>query len=319
VHDFPPDRPRHFGALALAVVVFFSSSCGGGIRPTLTDERLGDAAAIAAAPTAVAPTIASTAEPAETAQAAVSETGAGEPVMVDGVEQLVVQVIEEFPHDGLAYTQGLELLDGAFIESTGQRPSSPSTLRRVVPQTGEVIQSVATPNGYFGEGATVVGDQIIQLTWQTNTAYYWDATTFELRKEVAYAGEGWGLCYDGARLIMTDGGTELIFRDPASFDEIGRIAVSFRGQPVAQLNELECVNGVVWANIYPSRTIVRVDPASGMVTGIVDTSAINPNVALDSEHAMNGIAWDAATSSFFVTGKFWPTLYRINFVPPTPG
>lgn len=238
-----------------------------------------------------------------------SESSTGE------LEELSVKVVATYPHDVEAFTQGLELDDdGTLLESTGLFGSS--DLRRVNLETGEVQELVETPSGLFAEGATKAGDEIIQLTWRGNTAFYWDAATFELNKQVNYEGEGWGLCFDGERLVMTDGSAELIFRDLATFQEIGRVGVSSQGQPVDALNEVECVDGTVWANRWTSDQIVGIDPATGKVTATVDASTIDYQ-SDNADAVLNGIAWDETTGTFLLTGKLWPTIYRVNFVPTT--
>jgi len=280
-----------FGLIALL------AACGGGVRPTLTSERLVES-----------PTPETTEIAAPTATAlAVPTQGSEAPV-----EQLAVQVLETFPHDAAAFTQGLELDGGLLLESTGL--NGQSDLRRVIPETGVVIQSVPTPNDFFAEGLTKVGDQLIQLTWTENTAFFWDAASFELRKEVTYQGEGWGICYDGAQLIMTDGTPVLIFRDPTTFEETGRVAVTRNGEDVLNLNEIECVNGVVWANVWKTDLIMRIDPTTGVVTGVVDAASLDGPTE-PSGAVLNGIAWDEQSQSFYITGKLWPTMYRVNFVP----
>ena len=315
-------RRGRSAAIAIVAIAVLVTACSGGVRPTLTGDQLEDAAAsVPLGPTAIdlddasSPAAGSDDPTAQATDAGSAESDSG--VAEAGVERLFVEVIETFPHDETAWTQGLELHDGAFIESTGltradDRPGE-SSLRRVVPSTGEVTQIILTPNGFFAEGVTKVGDQLIQLTWQNNTAFYWDAESFELNKEVTYQGEGWGICYDGARLIMTDGSQELTFRDPATFDETGRVSVTLNGQPVGSLNEVECVNGVVWANVWLTDFIVRIYPATGEITGLVYASSLEQTI--EEANVLNGIAWDESTQSFYVTGKFWPTMYRVNFVP----
>ena len=314
---------RHRDLLvAVLTVVVLAAGCSGGARPTLTGDRLVETPDSAAdqdpAPTAV-PAAPSTAAPDSSIDDAPSETASLAP---GEVEQLVVQVLETFPHDPAAFTQGLELHNGLFVESTGSRGPNgievQSTLRRVDPTTGNVNQSIALDQTYFGEGLTRIGDELVQLTWQQNTAFYWNAETFELNREVGYDGEGWGLCYDGSRLIMTDGTPVLIFRDPVSFADVGRVPVTLNGQDVFNLNEVECVDGVVWANIWKTELIVRIDPATGAITGVVDASEITVS-GNDQDAVLNGIAWDATTQSFYVTGKLWPTMYRVNFVPIPEG
>ena len=315
-------------ALALSLALL-ATACNGGARPTLTGDRLDDSAlttaddigqqaAQAAAEAESAPET-DAAEPAtSTPDVADSATNSPPPTLAPGeVEQLFVEVIETFPHDATAFTQGLELHDGDFFESTGSRgPGNTlldSTLRRVDPATGQVEQSVSIEQPFFAEGLTKVGDELIQLTWQDGVAFYWDATTFELLRTVPYAGEGWGLCYDGAQLIMTDGTPSITLRDAATFAEITRLTVTVNGEPVDNLNEIECVNGSVWANIFLSQQIVRIDPATGNVTAIVDATALAGPEG-EGNAVLNGIAWDETTQSFFLTGKLWPTMYRVNFV-----
>lgn len=307
---------------SIAVVAALVAGCAEPVRPTLTTDAIGAPTTAVAAEALASPqpgetTTTGTATAPDAEAAADGADGADESASGDGaVEQLLVEVIESFPHDATAFTQGLELHDGTFIESTGLYGES--SLRRVVPATGEVQQQIPISDEFFAEGLTRVGEQLIQLTWQENTAFYWDADTFEPIKQLPYAGEGWGLCYDGTRLIMTDGTPVLIFRDPESFAEIDRVGVTVDGQPVHNLNEIECVDGQVWANIWMTDVIVRIEPATGNVTGVVDASALagpDDGAAEASGAVLNGIAWDAATQSFYVTGKLWPTMYRVNFVP----
>ena len=182
------------------------------------------------------------------------------------------------------------------------------------PATGEVLESVDIESAFFAEGLTQIGDEIVQLTWRENTALFWDADTFTRLREVAYEGEGWGICFDGERLVMTDGTPVLIFRDPVTFDEIGRIPVTFDGRALQNLNEVECVDGDVWANIWQSNQIVRIDPSSGNVTALVDAIGLDPPTEPNGA-VLNGIAWDETTESFYVTGKLWPTMFRVRFIP----
>jgi len=320
-------RRRLTLATAAVVLAVIASACSGGARPTLTGDRLVEtpesaesppdtvAAHTVAAPTVAAPTVA--ADPAASAgpesdPATGDDNTSTSRTVTNGVEQMVVEVLETFPHDATGFTQGLELFDGVLLESTGLYGES--EVRRVDPGTGEVLQRVGIDPEFFAEGLTRVGDQIIQLTWRENTALYWDATTLEPTNRASYEGEGWGLCYDGFQLVMSDGTPTLIFRDPTSFTETSRVPVTLNGQDVFNLNELECVDGVVWANIWQTDLIVRIDPATGVVTGVVDAFALD-GPAEPQGAVLNGIAWDATTQSFYVTGKLWPTMYRVNFVP----
>lgn len=275
-------------------------ACADAPRPVLTGERI---PAATAAPAPVA-----TAVSAPTAVATVA-TPPPAPAVTE-VESLTVEVVESFPHDPDAFTQGLEFHDGVLLESTGLRFES--DLRRVILETGEVTQIVNTPSDFFAEGLTKVGNELIQITWQDQTAFYWDATTFEQTRLTTYSGDGWGLCYDGTRLIMTDGTPVLIFRDPDTFAELGRVDVTLNGSPLTNLNEVECVEGQVWANVWQTNLIVRIDPASGLTNAVVDASTLVRQPGAD---VLNGIAWDPSTRTFLVTGKLWDTLYRVNFVP----
>lgn len=222
------------------------------------------------------------------------------------------EIVATYPHDDTAFTQGLEFVDGKLIESTGL--FGESDLRRVEPSTGQVVSQIATPDGLFAEGVTLVGDRLIQLTWKAERAFIWHADTFESVGEYSYGGDGWGLCFDGDQLVMSDGSAYLRFRDPGTFVANREVVVTRDGQPVSRLNELECVGGVVWANVWQTDTIVRIDPVSGEITATVDLSELlQPRPS--SASVLNGIAFDDETSTFWVTGKYWPTLYQVRFVP----
>lgn len=221
-----------------------------------------------------------------------------------------LEVLGTVPHDPGAFTQGLELVDGALYEGTGLEGQS--SLRRVDPRTGEVEQRVDLPDAMFGEGITVVDDRIWQITWRDGVAIERDRATFEEVRRVTYEGEGWGLCRDGDRLVMSDGTAELTFRDPRSFAETGTVAVRRDGRPLDRLNELECVGGQVWANVWHSDEVVRIDPATGLVTATVDLSPLRPDDVPKSD-VLNGIAAVPGTDEFLVTGKNWPTIFRVRF------
>ncbi|WP_199441163.1 glutaminyl-peptide cyclotransferase [Umezawaea beigongshangensis] len=219
------------------------------------------------------------------------------------------EVIARLPHDADAFTQGLELADGVLYEGTGLRGRS--SLRASDPDTGRVDERVDLPADLFGEGITVVGDRIWQITWRDGVAVERDRATLAELRRVSYDGEGWGLCHDGARLVMSDGSPELTFRDRTSFAETGRVTVTRDGTPVEELNELECVGGAVWANVWQTDEIVRVDPASGRVTAVADLAALKPAGA---SGVLNGIAAVPGTDEFLVTGKNWPTTFRVRLV-----
>ena len=238
---------------------------------------------------------------------------ASSPPAIEPVVALEWEVVSRRAHDSNAFTQGLQLdAAGRLFESTGGYGDS--TLRELDPQSGQVERSLALPDDWFAEGLTIVGDDLLQLTWKSGVAIARDADTFESREFHLYDGEGWGLCFDGERLVMSDGSDRLTFRDAATFEVIGSVGVSLHGQPLRQLNELECVDGSVWANVWYSDDIVRIDPADGRVTGVLDlTGIIEPHPAsTDSSAVLNGIAWDAAAGTFLVTGKDWPELIEIR-------
>lgn len=226
------------------------------------------------------------------------------------------RVVAEYPHDSDAYTQGLVIDDGTLFEGTGLEGRS--TLRRVDLQTGEVRQSRPLDAEHFGEGVAVMGDRIYQLTWLTGLCFVYDRETFDVRETFTYETQGWGLTTDGEHLIMSDGGNRLVFRDPQTFAEVGQVEVRDGGTPVSGLNELEYIDGEVWANVYTTDRIVRIDPANGAVTGWIDLTGLlapedHPGREVD---VLNGIAHNPETGQIFVTGKLWPTLFEIELAPP---
>ena len=243
-------------------------------------------------------------------------TGTGE------LERLRVEVVDTFPHDTTAFTQGLELHDGRLYEGTGLHGES--EIREVVPETGQVQQSVPLPAEMFGEGITLVGDRIWQLTWQEQTAFLRDRATLAELDRVSYSGEGWGICYDQPqdRLVMSDGTDQLTFRDPATFEPLGTVQVTRDGEPLVRINELECAGEQVWANVWMTDEIVRIDPASGVVTAVVDATGLLPEPDRAGADVLNGIAAapgfggdGSASDTFLITGKLWPTVFLVRFVP----
>jgi glutaminyl-peptide cyclotransferase len=221
------------------------------------------------------------------------------------------EIVREYPHDPAAYTQGLQWVDGMLVEGTGQ--VGESSLRRVELVTGRVTQKRDVPAPYFGEGTLVFGDTLYQLTWTHGIAFLYDPATFAPLGEFRYEGEGWGLTTDGSRLVMSNGTARIVFRDPATFEATGSITVTDNGTPVNNLNELEWVNGELWANVWTSDQIARIDPATGAVTGWIDLKGILPNAdRRGREDVLNGIAYDAENDRIFVTGKYWPKLYEIR-------
>ncbi len=221
-------------------------------------------------------------------------------------------VIATYPHDSTAYTQGLEFVDGLLLESTGV--VGRSSIRLVDPLTGDVEQ-VTPIDSIFGEGATVVDDEVWQLTWQDGTLIVHDLDDLSEIRRQSYDGEGWGLCDAGDRLIMTDGSSELIFRDRETFEVEERVTVSLNGEPIDSLNELECVDGLVWSNIYQSETVLQIDPQSGDVIGSADLSALVPDELVgNNDLVLNGIAYNPESGRFWLTGKEWPVMYELEFV-----
>jgi glutamine cyclotransferase len=223
------------------------------------------------------------------------------------------RLVHSYPHDRAAYTQGLVFHNGALYEGTGL--NGQSSIRKVRLETGEVLQIRALDQRYFGEGIAIVGNDLIQLTWQTELGFVYDLATFDSRRTFTYPGEGWGLTYDGKRLIMSDGSPTLRYIDPATLKETGRLTVRDRGMPVEDLNELEVVKGEIFANVYQTERIVRISPKTGQVTGWIDMRGLlSPREAAGVE-VLNGIAYDAARDRLFVTGKLWPRLFEIQIVP----
>ena len=222
------------------------------------------------------------------------------------------RVVETYPHDAGAFTQGLFFHEGALFETTGQYGAS--RLRRVALATGEAEQETALPDSVFGEGAVGWADRLIVLTWRSRRGFVFDGATLEQSGEFAYRGEGWGLTHDGARLIMSDGTPTLRFLDPETFEETGTLTVTFNGRPLDQLNELEWVNGEIFANIWQTDAIARIDPETGVVTGLIDMRGLLPATERQpgQTDVLNGIAWDAEGGRLFVAGKRWDALYEIR-------
>jgi glutamine cyclotransferase len=230
------------------------------------------------------------------------------------VPRYTFQIIDSYDHDPNSYTQGLIYEDGIFYEGSGQYGES--TLRKVDPASGEILQIIDLPEQYFGEGITVFGDKIIQLTWQEQTGFVYDKDSFELLNEFSYPTQGWGITHDGQKLIMSDGSATLYFWDPETLTEIGRIDVSDANGPITRLNELEYIEGEIWANVWQTNLIARIDPDSGQVLGWIDlTGLLNTAVVTQQVDVLNGIAYDDDTDRIFVTGKWWPQLYEIELVP----
>lgn len=225
------------------------------------------------------------------------------------------EVVARYPHDRTAFTQGLLWSDGALYESTGLEGRS--SLRRVALESGRVLQIRRLPDDIFAEGlAAVPGQenaQLVQLTWKNERAFVYQQNSFELAGEFRYRGEGWGLTFDGSSLIMSDGSQFLTWRDPQTFAETHRVAVTFNGSPLTRLNELEWIDGFVWANVWQTSSIVRINPQSGAVASYLDCSQLlDSGLRRGTEDVLNGIAYDATRKRIFLTGKLWPALFEIK-------
>lgn len=228
-------------------------------------------------------------------------------------KELEATVVESFPHDKSSYTQGLEFYNGVLYEGTGGmgKTGGESRIAEVDYKTGEILRRKILDPTYFGEGITVFDGKIYQLTWQQNKCFVYDLETFTLADEYTYPGEGWGLTNNGEHLIMSDGTERLYFRDPNTFGLLRTIEVYSNSGPIKMLNELEYINGKIFANIYQTTNIAVIDPYSGAVEAIIDLSLIALEYRQGGE-VLNGIAYDAQTDRLFVTGKNWPYLLHIE-------
>ncbi len=224
------------------------------------------------------------------------------------------RVVHAYPHDRNAFTEGLEFHDGFLYESTGL--NGRSSLRKVKLETGEVVQNIALASQYFGEGITIVDDRIIQLTYQTEVGFVFGLKDFRQLQRFSYEGEGWSLTHNASSIFMDDGTDEIRVWDPKSLAEKRRIRVRDAGKPVENLNELEWVEGELFANIWQTDLIARISPVTGAVTGWIDLSGLlGPMYRNGTEDVLNGIAYDAVHKRLFVTGKLWPNVFEIQLVP----
>jgi glutamine cyclotransferase len=221
------------------------------------------------------------------------------------------RILHTYPHDAGAFTEGLVYTDSVLYESTGMYYGA-SSLREVDLETGQVLQIRELADKYFGEGIVVLTSTIVQLTWQNHRAFVYDRDTFSETGIFTYTTEGWGLTSDGQHLIMSDGSSILFFRDPGTFSQTGQIQVRDGTTPVTRLNELEYIHGEVYANVWLTDRIVRIDPTTGQVRAWIDLAGLRPPGA----EVLNGIAYDEIGERLFVTGKYWPYLYEIALVPP---
>jgi glutamine cyclotransferase len=230
----------------------------------------------------------------------------------NSTHQYTYNVVHVYPHDSNAFTQGLVFENGTLYEGTGLYGQS--TLRRVQLETGNVLQVHSLSSEYFGEGITIFDDKIIQLTWQSRKGFIYDKHTFSLLQEFNYTTEGWGITHDGSQLIMSDGTATLHFLDPETYQQTRQIEVQDNGRPVTRLNELEYIQGDIYANIWLEKKIAIINPQTGQVKAWIDLSGIYNQPVSDSDNVLNGIAYDAIEDRLFVTGKRWSQLFEIKLV-----
>lgn len=220
------------------------------------------------------------------------------------------EIVNSYPHDKDAFTQGLLFRDGVLFESTGLKGRS--TLRKVRLETGEVLQRIRVDDRYFAEGLTDWGSRLVQLTWETNIGFVYDLASFKRLQTFTYTGEGWGLAHDDRRLIMSDGTPTLRFLDPQTLQVIGQLPVRDGDLPVEDLNELEFIEGEIYANVWTTDRIAIISPATGQVTGWINLAGLMPRGFTSGDAVLNGIAYDAQRKRLFVTGKLWPRLFEIK-------
>jgi glutamine cyclotransferase len=226
-----------------------------------------------------------------------------------------VKVLRTYAHDRGSYTQGFEFKDGILYEGTGL--NGRSNLRKVRLDTAQVLAQVPLSGEYFGEGITIHNGRILQLTWKHGQGFIYDKQTLKRTGTFAYPGEGWGLTNDGKQIYMSDGSAQIRIWDPATLKETRRITVNNGGRPIDQINELEFINGEIYANVWQTDSILRISPADGRVLGIIDLSALSAATMKEAPDAdvLNGIAYDALNKRLFVTGKLWPKIYEVEVIP----
>ncbi len=235
---------------------------------------------------------------------------------------LTYQVVDSYPHDPRVYTQGLIFDEGKLFLGTGLNAGS--FLRHIDLPSGKILREISLPEKYFGEGIAIVENRIIQLTWLSRTGFVYDAQTFEQLRTFSYDTEGWGLAYDGTRLILSDGTDRLYFLDPNTFENQGHVNVHHEGKPIEHLNELEFIEGKVWANQWYTEHVLVIDPQTGAVTALIDFAGLYPDLRkrisfglLGTGAVLNGIAYDNRDKRIFITGKLWPRIYEVIVHPLT--
>jgi glutamine cyclotransferase len=308
--------------------------------PTATDQSVGTIPA-ASPPVSATPRVMAT-EPSPVPTVSPPDTGVGETITaeaipqagadpvtapllapvaltealtVDAIPVYTYRIVNVFPHDRSAFTQGLIFEDGVMYEGTGLWGQS--TLRRVDLESGDVLELYSLSPEYFGEGITIWADRIIQLTWKARVGFVYDKDSFDLLGSFDYPTQGWGITHDGEKLIMSDGTSRLRFWDPETFEETGQVQVYDSEGPVTRLNELEYVEGAVYANVWQTDRVAIIDPGTGRVNGWIDLEGLlGPEDYGEPVDVLNGIAYDAASERLFVTGKLWPKLFEIELVLP---
>ena len=232
----------------------------------------------------------------------------------DTITFYTYKVINTYPHENNAFTQGLVFENGFIYEGTGLYGSS--TLRKVELETGNILQIHELPSQFFGEGITIFENKIVQLTWRSNVGFVYDKDSFELKQEFNYQTEGWGITYDGKRLIMSDGTSILHFLDPITFEKTGSLEVCKNNIPLTGLNELEYIKGEIYANVWKTNSIARIESQTGKVIGWIEmTGLLSPEDYSKPVDVLNGIAYDKKNGHLFVTGKLWPKLFEIELIP----
>ncbi len=224
-----------------------------------------------------------------------------------------VDAVDEIYHSNDSWTQGFAIYNGSLFESTGNYGNS--SLKELDMETGEELRKLTLNNSYFAEGIAIVNDKLILLTWRENIAFVVDLNTFEIISNYSYQGEGWGICYDGTHLVMSDGSNELYFRDPSTFEINNTLNVTISGENFdGSINELECVNNTIYANVWYKNEIISIDSGSGNITSIIEVNGLDSQNKTTYHEILNGIAYDENSNTFLITGKNWPSIYRVKFV-----